>query len=233
MKLIKHYDFTKDIELNRDEWNVAVGEKWSNNELQHYVDKKENLFFENGLVIKATYDGKNIESSRIHTKNKFSFKYGKIEINLKVPKGKGTWPAAWMMPLNNLHGHWPRSGEIDIMEHCGNDLNKLFLCIHTKKYNHRDGDQYYRSLNVEDMTNKFFVYGLEWTENKVVYYLNNKEVGRYEKGENGKDTSWEGWPFDDEYYLILNLAMGGGFGGKVDMTSFPQEYIVKEIKVYQ
>ena len=74
MKLLKHYDFTNDKELNRDDWNVAVGEKWSNNELQHYVDKKENLFFDNGLVIKATYDGKNIESSRIHTKNKFSFK---------------------------------------------------------------------------------------------------------------------------------------------------------------
>ena len=237
MKLVKHYDFTKDSSINRDEWNIAVGEKWANNELQQYVDSSENLFFDDGLHIKATLKDGIIKSSRINTKNKFAFKYGKVDIIAKVPKGKGTWPALWMMPQESVYGFWPKSGEIDIMEHCGNDLNELFLCIHTEKYNHRDNpnkeEQYYESLIVDDLTDRFYKYSIIWDENSITYLLDDKELARYEKGQDGRDSSHKGWPFDQEFYLLVNMAMGGSFGGKVDMDSFPQEFIVKDIKIYQ
>lgn len=231
-KLIKHYDFTKMNTLDKD-WNVAVGEKWANNELQQYVDDINNLYFDDGLHIKATLNDGIIKSSRINTKNNFYFKYGKIEIIAKVPTGIGTWPAIWMMPQDSVYGHWPRSGEIDIMEHCGKDLGKLFLCIHTEVYNHRNTEQYYRSVQVDDLADDFQKFGLEWTKNEMIYLLNDKEVGRYVKGEEGKDSTEKGWPFDENFYLIMNLAMGGGFGGPVDMESFPQEFIIKDLKVFQ
>lgn len=232
MKLIKHYDFVNATELHSD-FEVRVGDKWANNEAQIYVDSNENLFFDQGLVLQATRTDGVIKSSRIRTKNKFHFQYGKIDIIAKVPKGKGTWPALWMMPVENRYGHWPKSGEIDIMEHCGNDLNKLFLCIHTEAYNHTREDQYYNSIIVDDLTDRFYKYSLIWEEDKIIYLLDDKEVGRYEKGEGNKDASNKGWPFDHPYFLIINLAIGGSFGGPVDYDMFPQQFIVKDIKIYQ
>jgi len=233
MKLIKHYDFTNMSSLPTEDWNIAVGEKWSNNELQHYVDSKENMYFDNGLVLKATYDGTTIRSTRINTKNKFSFKYGKIDIIAKVPKGVGTWPALWMMPLHNKYGHWPRSGEIDIMEHVGRDLDKLFLCIHTESYNHTNGIQYYDELVVPGLSDDFQTFSLIWTESSIEYLLNDKSVVKYEKGHKGFSTDHKGWPFDEEFYFIINLAIGGKFGGEVDYSMFPQEFIVKDVKIYK
>lgn len=233
MKLIKHYDFTKMTQLDKNEWNVAVGEKWANRELQQYVDSSNNLYFDDGMHIKATLEDGIIKSSRINTKNKFYFKYGKIDIIAKVPKGIGTWPALWMMPQENKFGHWPRSGEIDIMEHCGKNLDELFLCIHTEGYNHQRKEQYYKSLIVPGLTDNFQTYSLIWDENSITYLLNGEELGTYVKGEDGKDSTHVGWPFDEDFYLIINLAMGGVFGGDVDMDSFPQEFIVKDIKVFQ
>ena len=233
MKLIKHYDFVNQTEINRDEWNIEVGEKWSNKELQHYVDSENNLYFEDGLRIKATLENGVIKSSRINTKSKFSMKYGKIEILAKVPKGLGTWPALWMMPQLAKHGHWPKSGEIDIMEHNGHNLDKLYMCLHTEKYNHRDGDPYDQRVTVEGLSDDFQTFGLLWDETKIQYLLNDVEYKTYFKGEHGKDTSHLGWPFDEEFYFIINLAMGGMFGGDVDMESFPQEFIVKDIKIFK
>jgi len=237
MKLIKEYNFVADTKINRNEWNVQVGKKWANHEAQQYVDSVNNLYFDKGLHIKATLEDGIIKSSRINTKHKFSFKYGKIDILAKVPKGKGTWPALWMMPEDQVYGGWPRSGEIDIMEHCGNDLNDLFLCLHTEKYNHawnpNKEEQYYKVHNIPNLTDDFQKYSLLWEEDAITYYLNDVELVRYEKGQEGRDVSHKGWPFDENFYLIINLAMGGTFGGKIDMTCFPQEFIIQNIKIYQ
>lgn len=231
MKIIKHYDFKNMKQLPTD-FNVEVGDKWANKELQHYVDSKNNLFFDNGLVIRSTYEDGIIKSSRINTKNNFYFKYGKIEMIAKVPDGLGTWPAFWMMPQFNKYGHWPKSGEIDIMEHNGHNKDKFYACLHCEKYNHRDGDPYdYREI-IEGISSEFTKYGLEWTENDITYYVNDREIVRYKKGGDRVDTP-DGWPFDEEFYIILNLAMGGMFGGEVDYNSFPQDYIIQDIKVYQ
>jgi beta-glucanase (GH16 family) len=233
MKLIKHFDFTSMTHLDPKDWNIEVGEKWANNEAQQYTDDPKNIFFDDGLHIKATLNDGIIESGRINTKNKFYFKYGKIDIVAKVPKGKGTWPALWMMPQNNTFGHWPKSGEIDIMEHCGKNLDELFLCIHTEKYNHRRQEQYYRSVKIPNLSDDFHTFSLLWNKDSITYYLDEKELAHYQKGEQGKDDSHHGWPFDEDFYFIINLAMGGTFGGEIDMDCFPQEFIVKDVKIYQ
>ena len=233
MNLLKEYDFTKLNQLPSD-WNVAVGEKWANGEVQHYVNDAEHIRFDNGLVLQATYDGTTVRSARIHTKDNFFFQYGKIEVTAKIPKGKGTWPAIWMMPNNPQYGHWPKSGEIDIMEHTAQELDKLFFCLHTELYNHkRPKEQYYSADFFPGITDDFHTFGLLWDKTKMTYLVDDKIVAEYIRGENGKDTTHLGWPFDQEYYLILNLAIGGMFGGKVDYTCFPQQFIIKQVRVYQ
>ncbi len=235
MKLIKHFDFSNIDQLNRNEWTVAVGKKWSNNEVQEYVDDEEHLYFDkdNGLTIKATYKNNQVKSTRIHTKDKFYFKHGKIDIIAKVPSGKGTWPALWMMPQEARYGGWPRSGEIDIMEHVGNEPNKIYTCIHTEAYNHRLDEQYYKVYFGKNIPDQFHKYSLLWEENKITYFLNDEIITTYQRGEEGKDTSHKGWPFNEDFYLIINLAIGGTLGGEVDYTCFPQTFCVKDIKIYQ
>ncbi len=233
MKLIKHIDFTKMTGLDSTLWNVDVGEKWHNNEKQHYVNDPENILFDNGLIIRATRQGKTIRSARINTKGKFSFQYGRIEIVAKVPSGKGTWPALWMMPEESRHGRWPKSGEIDIMEHVGNEPNKLYTCLHTEKYNHRLKEQYDRTVTIDGMVSDFHTYALTWEKNRITYAVDGKTVTTYERGENGRDATHQGWPFDQPFYLIINLAIGGTLGGEVDMECFPQDFVIRDIKVYQ
>lgn len=233
MKLIKHYDFSNQKNLNRDDFNVKVGEKWHNFELQHYIDSEETLFFDDGLVIKAIKKNGHYKSARIDTKGKFSFKYGKVEAIFKVPKGKGTWPAIWLYPVENKYGFWPKSGEIDIMEHVGRDLDKVFCCLHSELYNHKEGSEYFDEKKVEGFSDDFQKITLVWDEKKISYLLNDEEIATYHKGQDGRDTSPKGWPFDEEFFLIINMAIGGKFGGEVDDSIFPQEFIVKDIKIYQ
>lgn len=233
MKLIQEYDFTKMTTLPND-WTVAVGEKWANNEVQQYVNDSDHLYFDNGLVLQATYDGSVVKSARIHTRDKFYFTYGRIDTVAKIPKGKGTWPAIWMMPNNPQYGHWPKSGEIDIMEHTAQNLDKLFFCLHTETYNHRNKkQQYYSTQDFPGITDDFHMFSLIWEEGKMTYLVDDIEVAVYTRGENGKDESVKGWPFIHNYFLILNLAIGGMFGGTVDYTTFPQQFIIQSVRVYQ
>lgn len=233
MKLIKHFDFSNESSLDLTDWNIQVGEKWANNELQHYVDKKENLYFDDGLVIQGTHTDGVYESARINTKNKVTMKYGKIELIFKVPKGKGTWPALWMMPNENKFGHWPKSGEIDLMEHVGRELDEVFFCLHTEDYNHSKGTDYYKKIYYKGFSDDFQKVTMEWSNTNIKYLLNDVEIVNYIKGADGKNSKTSGWPFDEEFYLLINLAIGGKFGGPVDNDIFPEKFIIKDVKIYQ
>ena len=232
MKLIKHYDFVNMTSLDKD-WNIVVGDKWHNDELQQYHNHHDNLFFKKGLVLQATYENDIIKSSRIDTRNNFSFKYGLIEMIAKLPKGKGTWPAFWMMPTKSVYGHWPKSGEIDILEYAGNHPDELVYALHTEVHNHKKKSEYVTRIQRKDINKDFHKYSLLWEEEKITYFLDDEVIVVYKKGQEGKDASYKGWPFTEEFHLILNLAIGGFMGGKVDYNSFPQQYIIKDIKVYQ
>lgn len=234
MNTVKTFDFTKMTALDVADWTIQVGEKWANKERQQYVNDPNNLFFRDGLVLRATSEDGIIKSARINTKDKFAFQYGRVEIEAQLPTGKGTWPALWMMSNDSRYGHWPRSGEIDIMEHVGNKPNELLTCLHTWAYNHRrGGEQYYHAHTIPGLTEGFHTYGIDWDAESITYLLDGRELVRYVKGERGKDTSWEGWPFDHPFYLIVNLAIGGTLGGDVDPDMFPQEFIIRKITIQQ
>jgi len=229
---IKHYDFTKMKKLPESDFNVQTGEKWANNELQQYVNDEEHLFFQNGLVLRATLEDGVYKSARINTKDKFFFQYGRVEITANVPSGKGTWPALWMISQESKYGHWPKSGEIDIMEHTGKNKDHVFLCLHTESYNHTRKDQYYFETKFPGLTNQFHTYAIEWDEDNIIYFIDNQKIVRYNKYDK-EDTSYKGWPFNQKFFLIMNLAIGGKFGGEVDNSIFPVDFIIKDIKVYQ
>lgn len=231
-ELIKHIDFTKTNSLDKSIFNVAVGDKWANSELQRYVDSKENILFDNGLVLRATLENGIYSSARINTKNKFFIKYGYIEITAKVPKGLGTWPALWMLSQDNEFGHWPRSGEIDIMEHVGRNEDNIFMCLHTEAYNHTREEQYYKEKKISNATTEFHKYAIDWQRDYIAYYIDDVMMVKYSKHEK-EDQTHKGWPFDHNFYLIMNLAIGGKFGGPVDDTIFPVDFIIKEIKFYK
>lgn len=215
------------------DWNVEVGDKWQNDEVQQYHNHKNNIFFDNGLVLQATYQDNIVKSARINTRGNFKMKYGKIDIIAKLPNGKGAWPAVWMMPQDSKYGYWPLSGELDIVEFSGNHPDELVYALHTEKYNHKNKNDYATRIKTEDLRNDFHTFSLVWEEHKIEYYLDNKLVVTYRRGQDDRDTSHKGWPFIEDFYLIMNLAIGGWMGGPVDYNSFPQQFIIKDIKIYQ
>ncbi|MBN2504871.1 MAG: glycoside hydrolase family 16 protein [Bacilli bacterium] len=233
MRKLLDLDFTKITTFPRDIFNVSVGEKWANKELQRYVDDTNHLYLDQGLVLQATYDEGTYTSARINTKGKFSFLYGKIDIVAKLPEGRGTWPALWMMSETEKYGRWPRSGEIDIMEHVGNELDEIYMCLHTAKYNHREDRQYFHKSVFKGISKGFHKYSLLWQSDKITYLIDDLEVKVYVRGMDDYDSSAEGWPFDEPFYLIINLAIGGMLGGVPEPSDYPQKFVIKSIVVTQ
>ena len=205
-------------------WSYDVGAGgWGNNELQYYTENRaENAYVEYGqLCITArheTYSGSDYTSARLVTTNKGDWLYGKIEVRAKLPSGTGTWPAIWMLPTDWEYGGWPNSGEIDIMEHVGYEPSKIYGTIHTADYNHTLGTQQGSNLTVNDCETEYHVYSIQWTPNKIEFYVD--------------DTKW---PFDKRFHLLLNIAIGGDWGGAqgVDDMIFPAKMYIDYVRVYQ
>ncbi len=192
-------------------WNFETGGGgWGNNELQHYTNSLSNAYVSNGtLKIHARKTNGTWTSARMVTSGKSSWKYGRFEISAKLPTGKGTWPALWMMPQNSLYGTWPQSGEIDIMEHVGYDPGEIHGTVHTKAYNHILGTQKGGSTAISTYNSAFHVYAVEWTETEIKWYADDT---LYFSFVNEKKTNKE-WPFDHPFFLIFNIAIGGSWGG--------------------
>lgn len=205
-----------------------------NNELQTYTKSRENSNVENGVLkITAKKDKNgNWTSARIFTSQKAPFKYGYFEIRAKLPKGKGTWPAIWMMPQTSYYGNWPRSGEIDIMEHVGHENNIIHTSIHTNAYNHRKGTQKTHFQTVETATDSFHTYAVEWTEKGIFWYVDDQPFYCFANDQEGKSMTW---PFDKKFFIILNLAIGGDWGGQqgVDAKLKNPSMEVDYVRVYQ
>ena len=210
---------------------------WGNNELQHYTNHcaKNAHVVDGKLIVRAEVDtilNRNYTSARLITKGKGDWLYGRIEVCAKVTGGKGAWPAIWMLPTNWEYGSWPKSGEIDIMEHVGYEPDSVYFTVHTEAYNHVDGTQKSRAVYNPSLESEFHVYAVDWTDKKCVFYLDNKEVFVFKK--EPKCTSKQ-WPFDKHFYLVLNLAVGGNWGGVygVDNSIFPCQMEVDYVRVYQ
>jgi len=218
-------------------WGYEVG-KIRNTELQYYTSKRlENARIEDSVLIiearKEKYSGVDYTSASIISKGIGDWKYGKIEISAKVPTGKGTWPALWMMPTYSEYGGWPRSGEIDIMEYIGVEPQKLHYTCH---FEGTDGTGHQSSGTgstfITNPYNQFIKYTLVWTPEKIERYANDRIFHEYRKQPTFNNRRW---PFDKEFYLILNLAFGGNWGGYagVDDTKLPHKFLIDYVRVYQ
>ncbi|UZD22252.1 glycoside hydrolase family 16 protein [Algoriphagus halophytocola] len=217
-------------------WNYDVGDHgWGNEELEYYTQNDlKNARIERGiLIIEARADStrpKGYTSARLVTKGNASWKYGYVEVKAKLPEGRGTWPAIWMLPDENTYGGWPKSGEIDIMEHVGYDPGKVHGTVHTEAFNHTIGTQKGGSLLIPDFHTDFHVFAIDWTAEKIDFFINGKKYFTFEN--TGGD--YKEWPFDQTFHLILNIAVGGGWGGQQGVATdiWPQRMEVDYVRVY-
>lgn len=212
-----------------------------NKEAQYYTKgRAENARIEDGKLIiearKDNWEGKPITSASITTQGKFATTYGRIEARAKVPAGRGTWPAFWTLGTNIRDVGWPKCGEIDILEYVGMQPNTVHHNVHTQARNHMNngggggfttGTQY----PLESAEEKFHTYAVEWFPDRLDFYLDSDLKFTYKKPGNTVDD----WPFDAPQYLILNLAIGGAWGGQqgIDDTIFPARYEIDYVRVYQ
>jgi beta-glucanase (GH16 family) len=222
------------------EYDTAFNKRgWHNNELQYYSrERLDNSRVENGRLIitarkerlasAADYGGQAYTSARLLTLGKQEWTYGFFEIRAKLPCGFGTWPAIWMLGSENVA--WPLNGEIDIMEHVGRKKGEVLGTIHTRAYNHRINTQKGATTMVPDACDAFHNYQLTWTKDRIRVGVDNVD---YFEFENPKDGDVRKWPFDKPQYLILNIAVGGDLGGKVDDSIFPVQMEVDYVRVYQ
>ncbi|WP_026261132.1 glycoside hydrolase family 16 protein [Spirosoma luteum] len=220
-------------------WGYDVGGNgWGNKELEYYTNKRtENARIENGKLIiearKEAYKGSNYTSARLLTKGIAEWKYGRVEAMAKLPKGVGTWPAIWMLGKKVATTGWPLGGEIDIMEHVGFDEGVVHGTVHTEAYNHVKGTQKGKQINVKNVTGDFHLYAIEWTADQIDFFVDDQKYYSVQKAVLGNTEPQ--WPFDQPFFLILNVAVGGGWGGQkgVDESIWPQRMEVDYVRVYQ
>jgi beta-glucanase (GH16 family) len=214
-------------------WYETAAPGWVNNELQRYVAGKlgdvKTAEISNGILkIHAVKSGNEVLSARINTRE--SWTYGYFEARLKLPKGKGTWPAFWMMP--QVSGTWPACGEIDIMEEVGYHPNYTSSSIHCSAYNHVNGTQKTKEQYTAGAEDEFHVYALEWTEDYIKTYVDGNLFFTFNNDKKGDSASW---PFNKAFYLKLNLAWGGDWGGAqgVDESALPATYEIDYVRVFK
>lgn len=241
-KIVFCDEFNYEGMLDSSKWNYEIGNGsygWGNGELQYYTNRSDNSYVSDGnLTITAKreeYGGCDYTSARITTKNKFDFTYGYIEVRAMMPVGVGTWPAIWMMPTDSVYGGWPNSGEIDILETTGKNANTAYSTIHTESFNHSIGTQKGGNKFVANMQTAYQIYGLKWTEDELLFTVNGLQVFKFnliEGWKNLEDYS-NYWPFDQNFFLILNVAMGGSWGGNVDSEFESGEMKIDYVRIYQ
>ena len=240
--LVWHDEFNSGTELNADDWTHEVqGSGWVNDELQNYVNHVTpggSLVTEvkNGaLQIHCLKENGKIYSGRVYARKNQGWLYGYFEARIKLPKGKGTWPAFWMMPVNNdwETNPWPKCGEIDIMEEVGAVPNEVSSSLHTWDYNHTKGTQKTHKMTIAGAEGEFHTYALEWTADAITTYVDGKVQLSFTKQQMGSDHNQ--WPFYYAFYPILNLAWGGSWGGMngVDEKALPCTMEIDYLRVFQ
>ncbi len=209
-------------------WGYDIGAGgWGNNELEYYTNRTTNVEVSGGTLkikaLKEAFSGSQYTSARLLSKDKFSFKYGKVEVRAKLPAGVGTWPAIWMLGSNISTVSWPGCGEVDIMEHLGRDLNKIYATLHHPNHSGANGDG--GTTIISNATTEFHRYGLDWSAASLKFYVD--DVLFYTFPNSG------GLPFNQNFFLILNVAIGGNFAGPVDPGFTNANMEIDYVRVYQ
>lgn len=233
-KLVWNDEFNEGSVPGKDWTHEVKPDHWVNNELQNYVNgevngKRVTIVSDGTLKIRCFKDGNKIYSGRIYAKRNQGWKYGYMQARIKLPKGKGTWPAFWMMPVNFTS--WPGDGEIDIMEEVGYNPNVVYSTIHCNKYNNTGTSIESAHRRLADAEGAFHDYAMEWTADYMTFYVDGDKLLTYYNDGTGKNA----WPFFTDFYIILNLAWGGDWGGQqgVDESALPIEMEVDYVRVFQ
>jgi len=235
-QLVWSDEFDTDGAPDTSKWGYDVGGNgWGNNELEYYTNADTgNARVRGGNLIiearKESLGGRNYTSARLLTKNKAEWTYGKFEIRARIPKGIGTWPAIWMLSATNPLV-WPDDGELDIMEEVGFNANVIYGTAHNKMYNGANGLQKGSFVSVADAQDSFHVYTLEWTTSQVIWSIDSTVYYTYSDPGYG----FNAWPYSSNFFMILNIAIGGNWGGQhgVDDSIFPQQMLIDYVRVYQ
>ncbi|MDR0798407.1 MAG: family 16 glycosylhydrolase [Dysgonamonadaceae bacterium] len=226
--------------VDRNKWTYDVGGNGWGNKQKEYDTDGLNTRIENGFLViearKETFKFNDYTSTRMNTKNNASFRYGKWEARISVPSGRGTWPAFWLMPTKSEYGGWPMSGEIDIMEHVGSDPRMISHAVHTGQYS--GGNAWDYQIRQDNVENNYHIYAIEWIDNyqngndAILFYVDGKLSTIKDQGNYATSKSSD-WPFDKNFYVILNLAIGGTWGGTIDDSIFPVQMKVDYVRIYQ
>ena len=239
--------------LDEDKWSPNI---WPprkvNDEDQAYTGREKNIRLEDGMLVieahKEDYEGAQYTSGRIHTAGKGALLYGRIEMRAQLPSGQGTWPAYWMLPTDPFRSAtncsegewqgnsdcdaWPNSGEIDILEHVGYQMDHIHGTVHNEAYYWVKWEQRKGRILIDGVDDDFHVYALEWTPERIDAYVDGAHYFTYMN----EGTGWNAWPYDHPFHLILNIAVGGVWGragGPIDDTIFPQRMLVDYVRVYE
>jgi len=237
MQLVWSDEFDTNGAPDAAKWDYDLGDGcpnicgWGNNEKEYYTNRSDNVIVENGVLKiiakKEDYEGSQYTSTRMLTKGKFEFTYAKVEVRAKLPEGGGTWPAIWMLGANIDSVGWPGCGEIDIMEHVGNNQGTVSSALHTPSSSGNTinkGEQY-----IDDVSSEYHVYSVDWMPKKIIFSVD--DVVHYTYNPLVKNSS--NWPFTGDQFLILNIAMGGGFGGNIDPGFIESTMEIDYVRVYQ
>lgn len=235
-QLVWSDDFDQNGKVDLRKWTFEEGYV-RNNEKQFYtMNRPENCRIEEGKLIieahKESYQNMDFTSASLTTQGLQDFLYGRIEVRAKLPTGRGAWPAIWTLGTNIEQVGWPMCGEIDIMENVGFDPNKVHGNIHTKAYNHNLGTNKGNFIEKDSYSEDFHVYSINWTPEKIDFFIDEE---KYFTFENDRKNDAKTWPFDQPQYLILNLAVGGFWGGQkgIDESIFPIRYEIDYVRYYQ
>lgn len=227
-------------------WNLLTGDGteqgipgWGNNELQTYTNRLENVTAQNGILIitanEESFDGKSYTSARITTKGLLDQQYGRFEARIKLPTGKGIFPAFWLLG-DDENGSlvWPEIGEIDIMEYLGNEPTSVFGTVHGPEFSAANSITKSYELQGDRFDSGFHVFGVEWTPNRINWYVDDVLYQSLTPEDIAEETDGKGeWVFNRPFHIILNVAVGGNLPGSPnDETIFPQRMLVDYVRVY-
>jgi beta-glucanase (GH16 family) len=224
---------------NANKWSYDTANNeggWGNNEKEFYTQARlKNAEVKDGYLYitarKEEYKGFHYTSARLITKQKGDWLYGRMEIKAKLPDGRGMWPAIWMLPTDWVYGGWPKSGEIDIMENVGYDPYVIVASAHTESYNHTISTQKSNKITINTCYSDYHVYVLEWEATEYRVYVDDTLYFTFKN----EGTGYKVWPFDKRFHLLLNVAVGGNWGGAqgIDDSIFPRSMVVDYVRVYE
>jgi beta-glucanase (GH16 family) len=232
--LVLSDEFETPGSLDATKWGYEIGYV-RNDEKQYYTSRPENVRVEGGMLViegrKESYQGYGYTSASVNTLGRFAPRYGRVEVRAKLPTGRGSWPAIWMLGTSISRVGWPACGEIDIMENVGFDPLRIHASVHTAAYNHTIGTQKTASTLVSDPSADFHVYATEWYPDRIETFVDGTRYFTFRNEGIGSRS----WPFDEPQYLLINLAIGGAWGGQqgIDDSRFPHRYLVDYVRIYQ